>query len=94
MDDKTLFIYINDTLHNILGYSDKTTSEYILSIAKKNNINLLINALKTSGVEQNKASTFAEELCNKVPHQITQVNVVAKQRQLEEKKLIELQKKK
>jgi len=94
MDDKSLLHYVNDTLHSILGYSDKTLVQYIISSAKKaRDTNSILNSLKISGIDEGKAAAFAQDLYNKVPHQTTQVNVVAKQRQLEEKKLIELQKK-
>jgi len=95
MDDKSLLHYVNDTLPSILGYSDKTLVQYIISSAKKaRDTNSILNSLKISGIDEGKAAAFAQDLYNKVPHQTTQVNVVAKQRQLEEKKLIELKKKK
>ncbi|GFR16082.1 pre-mRNA-splicing factor ATP-dependent RNA helicase DHX16 [Trichonephila clavata] len=63
--------WINDELHNILGFSDKFTAEFLLNLASKSvSADVLIEKIKDTGTLSINSSViqFASELWTKVPH--------------------------
>ncbi|KAG8184558.1 hypothetical protein JTE90_007674 [Oedothorax gibbosus] len=63
--------WIDDELHNILGFSDKHTAEFLLNLASKSSsADVLIDKIKTTEMLSINPSVlkFATELWDKVPH--------------------------
>ena len=61
--------WVSDQLHDVLGFSDKYTTEYLMSLAKNATScgNFLEKISESFSVDQ-RMSTFASELWDKVPH--------------------------
>ncbi|XP_054712032.1 pre-mRNA-splicing factor ATP-dependent RNA helicase DHX16-like [Uloborus diversus] len=66
-----VYQWISDELHNILGFSDKYTAEFLLNLASKSSsADVLLEKIKDTGtLTINKdVVKFASELWHKVPH--------------------------
>ena len=77
--------WISDKLHDILGYSEPGIVSYILAIGKKHNDkkSLFDALIRCDLPSDDKTSSFANELLNKLPRSnIPQVN----QNKIQEKK--------
>ena len=64
--------WVSDELHDILGFSDRITSEFLISLAKKSSSgDAFIRKVKdTKAVKVNdRVTSFALKLWHKVPHQ-------------------------
>ena len=64
--------WVSDRLHDILGLSDRYTSEFLVSLAKKSSsLETFLRKLKDTGAItiNDKVSSFASELWMKTPHQ-------------------------
>ena len=60
--------FVFDSLHDILGFSDKAIAEYILEvIRRKPSVNELLSSFATVGIEKDeKTERFANELIRKI----------------------------
>ena len=76
MANRELLRWVSDQLHPILGYSVKSLSEYILTIAgKAQSLPELLESLGAQGVPINDASTaFARQLFKKAPRVLSELS--------------------
>lgn len=61
-----LTTWVSDKLHDVLGFSDRYTVEYLIGLAK-NSTSVESLVQKVSEVD-NKMTSFAQELWSKLPH--------------------------
>lgn len=61
-----LTTWVSDKLHDVLGFSDRYTVEYLIGLAK-NSTSVESLVQKVSEVD-NKMASFAQELWSKLPH--------------------------
>lgn len=64
--------WVSDSLHSLLGLSDRYTAEFLVGLAKKaNSSEAFLRKLKDTGAItiNDKVSSFASELWMKTPHQ-------------------------
>ena len=63
--------WVSDQLHDLLGLSDRLTSEFLVGLARKSrSAEIFIQQIEDTGTisMNNEVRTFASELWNKVPH--------------------------
>ena len=66
-----LVTWVSDSLHDVLGLSDRHTAEFLISLAQKaSSEDTFVKKLRDTGAltVNEKISTFATELWRKVPH--------------------------
>ncbi len=66
-----LVLWVSDSLHDILGLSDRHTSEFLISLAKNSSSeDAFVRKLRDTGAitVSEKIASFAAELWRKVPH--------------------------
>ena len=84
--------WVSDRLHDILGLSDRLTSEFLVGLAKKSrSAELFVQQIEATGTisVNDEVRTFASQLWNKVPHKA----VAEKPARAAEREAILLQKK-
>ena len=67
-----LLVWVSDSLHDVLGLSDRHTAEFLISLAKKSSSeDAFVKKLRDTGAitVNEKVSSFVAELWRKVPHQ-------------------------